>query len=199
MQHIFDYILKNKEWIFSGIGVLVLSAIFVLVRWLFFRGSSQIENDAGGESSGSQPVGESGPDHWQGIRPPGSKYATVTETASSIPGGLQSFSFEYGSRGHAYPLTLKGTTARVEIQFTCRIIDPYKAMFGANEYPLNVLRPRFLSQARGVLERFSLTKLREGRETVAREIMAELSPQFEELGFQLESVTIGAIEKLEHA
>lgn len=178
MQHIFDYILKNKEWIFSGIGIFALYPIFFFGRFLFFRRSSRTENDIGGEPSTHR-------------QKPVKSY--------SIPLGLQSFSFEYGTHGHATPLTLKGTTARAEIQFTCRIVNPYQAMFGANEYALNVLRPKFLSQARGVLERFSLMKLRESRQDVASEVMAQLSPQFGELGVQLESVTIGAIEKLEDA
>jgi hypothetical protein len=33
----FDYILRNKEWIFSGLGVSVLAAIIFLVRWTFSR------------------------------------------------------------------------------------------------------------------------------------------------------------------
>jgi len=121
----------------------------------------------------------------------------MTETRDSIPLGLQSFSFEYGPQGHAKTLTLKGAMVRAEIQFTCRISNPYKALFGANEYALNVLPPRFLSQARSILESYSLTKLRASRQEVSRDIMAKLSPQFEELGVQLESVTIGALDQIE--
>jgi len=157
MRQIIDYILKNKEWIFSGIGVL------------------------------------------QGIVPPQSRYKFVTETSDSIPLGLQSFSFEYGPQGHAKALTLKGAIVRAEIQFTCQITNPYKAMFGANEYALNILPPRFLSQARGILERFPLTRLRAGRQEIAQDIMAQLLPQFEELGVRLESVTIGSLDQIERA
>ena len=121
----------------------------------------------------------------------------MTETSDSIPLGLQSFSFEYGPQGHAKPLTLKGAFVCAKIQFTCRISNPYKAMFGANEYALNVLPPQFLSQARSILEIYSFTKLRASRQEVSHEIMAKLSPQFEELGVQLESVTIGALDKIE--
>jgi len=137
--------------------------------------------------------------HWHGVLPENSKYEFVTETRDSIPAGLQSFSFEYGPHGHAYPLTLKGAFVRAEIQFTCRVTNPYKAMFAANEYALNVLPPKFLTRARAILEQHSLTKLRASRQEVAHEIVAQLSPQFEELGFSLESVTIGAVDKLEHA
>ena len=112
---------------------------------------------------------------------------------------MQSFSFEYGPQGHAKALTLKGTIVRADIQFTCQIANPYKAMFGANEYALNVLPPRFLLEARGILEKFSLTALRADRQEVSRNIVARLSPQFEELRVRLESVTNGALDKIKRA
>jgi len=31
-----DWIIENKEWLFSGIGVFTLSGIFVLIRYVFF-------------------------------------------------------------------------------------------------------------------------------------------------------------------
>jgi regulator of protease activity HflC (stomatin/prohibitin superfamily) len=92
---------------------------------------------------------------------------------------------------------LKEAIVRAEIQFTCRIYNSYKAMFGANEYALNVLPPRFLSQARSILERYSLTELRASRQEVSRDIIAQSQPQFEELGVRLESVTIGALDQIE--
>lgn len=36
MQPIIDYILKNKEWIFSGIGVVALSGMIWFIRLLLF-------------------------------------------------------------------------------------------------------------------------------------------------------------------
>jgi hypothetical protein len=220
MQPIIDYILNNKEWIFSGIGLFALSVMFWFARRLLFPNSPRIDGETGGQlrranrhklyephqstTSKEQGGGSNGapnvvPENWQGIVPPQSRYKFVTETTDSIPLGLQSFSFEYGPQGHAKALTLEGAIVRAEIQFTCRISNPYKALFGANEYALNVLQPKFLSQARGILERFSLTKLRAGRQEVARDIMEQLSPQFEELGVRLESVTIGALDQIEHA
>ncbi|MGH9959777.1 MAG: SPFH domain-containing protein [Pyrinomonadaceae bacterium] len=218
MQLIIDYILKNKEWIFSGIGVFVLTGLIWFLRRLFFSNSPHIDGESGsqlrrefaitplsphqsttsrGQGGGSNGVTNVVPDNWQGIVPPQSRYEFVTETTDSIPLGLQSFSFEYGPQGHAKALTLKGAIVRAEIQFTCRISNPYKAVFSANEYALNVLQPRFLSQARGILERFSLPRLRAGRQEAAREIMAQLSSQFEELGVHLELVTIGALDQIE--
>ena len=67
-------------------------------------------------------------------------------------------------------------------------------MFGANEYALNVLPPRFLVHARNILEGLTLARLRSRRVQVARNIVAQLSPMFEELGVRLESVTIGAVD-----
>src|ERR687884_2234370 len=37
MRAIIDYILKNKEWIFSGIGVLIISGLLLLIRYTFRR------------------------------------------------------------------------------------------------------------------------------------------------------------------
>lgn len=217
MQFIIDYILKNKEWIFSGVGVFVLTGTVWLFRRLFVSNVADTNGASGASSrresrrSGSEPHESKGsrvqagsadvasnvvPDNWQGIVPPQSRYAFVQETSDSIPLGLQTFAFEYGPQGHAKALTLKGTIVRAEIQFTCQIVNPYKAMFSANEYALNVLQPRFLVQARNVLEKFSLTKLREGRQDIAKEIQTQMSPEFLDLGVRLESVTIGALDKI---
>src|SRR5258708_15493957 len=113
-----------------------------------------------------------------------------------MPAGVQSFSFEYGPHGHAHPLLLSNRPVRLEIQFTCQISNPYRAMFAANEYALNVLPTKFLSQARAILEQFSMKKLRDDRLKIAHEVMERLSPQFEELGVRLDSVTLGAIESV---
>jgi hypothetical protein len=195
--------LSNKEWIFSGIGFFILSGIAWLIRYLFFSNSVRTEGKLGGQpqlkfqnkSNNYDKVAEI-PNHWQGIIPPQSSIEYVDEIADSIPGGLQSFSFVYGPRGHSKALILNNTIVQAEIQFTCQVFNPVKAMFGANEYALNVLQPRFLIQSRSILEKFSLKKLRENRNEIAQNILDQLSPQFEELGFHLESVTIGALEQI---
>jgi len=201
MQPIIDYILNNKEWIFSGVGVFAISGAFWFIYHLLFRNSPGHDEESArlseNQGGGSNAVPNVVPTSWQGIVPPQSKYRFVKKTSDSIPLGLQSFSFEYGPHGHATALTLKGAIVRAEIQFTCRVSNPYKALFGANEYALNVLPPRFLLQARSILEGYSLTTLRASREEVSRAIVSKLSPQFEELGVQLESVTMGALEQIE--
>jgi SPFH domain / Band 7 family len=210
----FAWIVANKEWFLSGIGVTV--PLVIVGWWLQQRSSSASQSQHGSRNSVNVQVGKphqsttstdqdgasSGapnvvPEKWQGIVPPQSRYDFVTESTDSIPVGLQSFSFEYGPQGHAKALTLKGAIVRADIQFTCRIVNPYKAIYGANEYALNVLKPRFLSHARDILERLSLTRLRAGRQEVARDIVSQLSPQFKELGVRLESVTIGALDQIE--
>jgi hypothetical protein len=141
--------------------------------------------------------GDAVPRDWQGIFPDESKYEFVTEVRDSIPLGIQTFSFEYGPRGHAKPLSLKGRTSlRTEIQFSCRIVNEVKALFGANEFALNVLQPRFLVLAREILEKYSLAEIRSSRNDVSKEIVMKLSGEFDELGVHLEAVRIGALEKL---
>ena len=34
LKDIFDFLLQNKEWIFSGIGVFILSGIILILRYL---------------------------------------------------------------------------------------------------------------------------------------------------------------------
>jgi hypothetical protein len=212
MRRLIEYILINKQWLFSGLGVFTLSGAFALIRRFFRRRVAQTDGEQLGvhlgevrhghqalRSSGGK--GEDGaegvvPREWQGIRPHPSKYKFVSKTTTEIPLGLQSFSFEYGPQGHAEALILRGGAVRAEIEFTCRIDNPYKALFSANEYALNVLPPRFLLQARNTLEAYSLRKLRESRLEASRAIVATMAPQFQELGVRLESVTIGALERV---
>lgn len=135
------------------------------------------------------------PSHWDIIRPPRSRYRTVTKTATSLP-FRQSCCFEYGPEGHAHPLRLRGGPTRVIIQFTCRIANPVKAMFDLGEDAMNVLPPKFLEQARGVLETHSAAELRNDREAIAAKVQQSANLFFEEHGYFLESVTIGHVEPL---
>ena len=180
MQPMIDYIINNKDWIFSGIGIFALSSLIWLIRHLMFQNSPRNDGESSSKSkerrdelTGAPNVV---PEHWQGILPPQSRYKFKSEHRHSIPLGLQSFSLEYGPQGHANALILKGQVVRAKIQFTCRIVNPEKALFGANEYALNVLPPRFLLEARSILEEYSLVELREERHKVSRDIIANLSP-----------------------
>ena len=115
MWVLIEYILKNKEWLFSGIGVaVVLGAIGFFRRIL--KPSKSGESPRIAHSPRPHKV-----DHWSGIVPPDTKYETVWEEVSAFPIGPISYSFEYGPRGHVYPLRLAGRPTRVEIQFTCQI------------------------------------------------------------------------------
>jgi hypothetical protein len=109
---------------------------------------------------------------------------------------LQSFSYEYGPEGHAKPLILGNALVRAEIEFACRIDNPYKAMYGANDFALNVLPPKFLVQARSILEAYSISKLRECRSEASQAVVAKMAPEFLRLGVRLESVSIGALEQV---
>jgi SPFH domain / Band 7 family len=196
-----NWVIANRDWLFSGVGVVGLLGLLRLAVWLPRRMNQRACAPPDPATSAHEAGRSSGPpstvtDHWQGIRPPNSRFKTVTESVDSIPGGLQLVSLEFGPQGHANSLTLKDAIVRAEIQFTCCIEDAYKVMFGANEYALNVLPPRFLVHARNILEGLTLARLRSRRLQVAREIVAQLSPMFEELGVRLESVTIGAIDEL---
>jgi len=137
------------------------------------------------------------PQHWHGIMPPDSKYSFSTTEESSFPIGEQTISLEYGPRGHAYPLQMKGSLVSAHIAFTCRIVNVSQAIAGADGYALNILPPMFLTAARSVLESATLSQLRNGRERYATDVVNKLKPLFSKHGFHLESVTIGALERLE--
>ena len=38
------WITENKEWLFSGIGVIILSGVFVLIRYIFFGKKKESES-----------------------------------------------------------------------------------------------------------------------------------------------------------
>jgi hypothetical protein len=210
-----EWVVKNKEWLFSGCGVSAILLCFAVVRWTFFRRASEavavspavtlrdgskakdvvgIKGSRGAVEGGSE---DSVPKEWQAIMPSQSKYRFVSETVDHIPLGLQSFSFEYGPQGHARPLVLQDAVVRAEIEFTCRIDNPYLASYRANDYALNVLPPKFLVRARDIIESYSLASLRNSRSEASSAIAAAMAPRFQELGVRLESVAIGALERLE--
>jgi hypothetical protein len=139
-----------------------------------------------------------GPSHWDTVRPRQSRYEIVSETCNSIP-FRNSVSYEYGPQGHVHPLKLRGKPARVVVEFTCRVSNPYRAMFHAGEYAMNVLPPLFLERARGVLEKHSANELRDNRPAIAAAVLQSAIPLFEEYGYILESVTIGDVEPLTFA
>lgn len=200
-----DYILKNKQWIFDGIGVFFLGGFVWLIRRLFFRHSPNVREETAEPSrspnlhKSGDPLDISVPQEWQAILPPETRYGFKSEKRTAIPLGLQSFSFEYAPRGHASPLILKSRTVRAEIEFKCRITNVVKACYAANDFALNVLQPKFLIEARRILEAYSLSKLRASREEVSRKILIALSPEFEQHGVHLESVSLGALERISSA
>ncbi|MBK6949595.1 MAG: hypothetical protein IPH16_17305 [Haliscomenobacter sp.] len=122
---IFDYLLKNKEWLFDGIGIVAISGFFWIARRLFLSKKQKTKQPIDTEPKA---LADNENNVWHGIRPSESRFTTVTEWTDSIPAGLQTFSLEYGPYGHAHPLKLKGTkkgtAIRAEIQFTCQISNP---------------------------------------------------------------------------
>lgn len=203
MSRAVEYILSNKEWIFSGCGLLVFSALIWLLRILFFtkgdgrRGEARNMSNSEIASVRTTERQNEVPRHWHGIMPPDSKYHFSSSEESSFPAGEQTISLEYGPRGHAYPLQMKGALVSAHIAFTCRIVNAYQAIAGADDYAMNILPPMFLTVARSVLEPATLPQLRNGRERYATDVLNKLKPLFSKHGIQLESVTIGALERVD--
>jgi hypothetical protein len=199
LSEVWAWVLQNREWLFSGIGVLFISVLFSVFQ---FRGQSKGRNEQSVQKRES--VNQSSPardeipqkDYWAGIAPENSKYASVESISNSIPIGIQSFTFEYSPNGHAREIQLHGARASVHIQFTCQIKNPMKAISLGNDYALNFLCPRFLVIARGVLESGTVSSLRENREEFSSRILDRARSEFETYGIDLLSVTLGDIRKL---
>lgn len=181
---------------FAGAGIVLLAGAVLH----FAKASpSGKEGDALGSRTRNTADRSEGeiPAHWQGVLPEQSRFRIVSRTSDSIPLGLQTFSLEYGPRGHARPLNLiDGVAARAEVQFSCLIVNPYKAMFSANQYALDVLQPQFLVRAREILEKYSLASIRTSREEISKQVISALSSEFESLGVRLSSVAVGSVEQV---
>jgi hypothetical protein len=125
-----DYIIVNREWIFSGIGVAVLLSIMSGLKFLLRKRKQEpAVMKEGAPKSSSAPVvppkSNQMPPHWQGIIPEGSKYQITTEMRDYIQMGLQIFTFEYGPDGHSKPIRFSdGSFGRLVIMFTCEISNP---------------------------------------------------------------------------
>ncbi|UEG49619.1 SPFH domain-containing protein [Ferruginibacter lapsinanis] len=191
IQTVIDYIIKNKEWIFSGIGIFVFTGILWLLRKIFIPSATKGIRQPTSNEEKDPPS-----NHWQAIAPPNSRYKTVTKKSSSIPGGIQTIALEYDTHGHAYPLNLKGSLVRAEIAFECRLNNAYKAVYEGNEYALNFLPAQFLIKAREILENYTLRKILDNREMIATEITEKLKEHFDKYGFTLLHISIGALNKI---
>jgi hypothetical protein len=196
-----SYIVTNKEWIFSGLGVAILLGFISLVKT--FVGRKKVTSTAQERVVPSppreQPQSRSIPSHWQGIMPEGSKYEIVTGMRDYIQLGPQNLTFEYGPSGHAKPLRFSdGSFGQLVIMFTCEVINPYLATFAAGgDFALNVLPPKFLVGAREILEKTTAAAIRRNREEVSSKIQAKMAPEFEALGVRLMGVSIDSIDRLE--
>jgi hypothetical protein len=197
-----DYIVVNKEWIFSGVGMVVLVGIMSGLKSLLWRPNQKPATKESApkpsptlEQRKSNPM----PSHWQGIIPEGSKYQINTEMRDYIQMGPQTYTFEYGPSGHAKPIRFSdGSLGQLVIMFTCEISNPYLAAFAAGgEFALNVLPAKFLVGAREILEKTAAAAIRRNREDVSARIRTKMMPEFEAVGVRLINVSIDSIDKLE--
>ena len=190
VSEIWNVIVENREWLFSGLGIVLLGLFFSVFRQTD-KASSKTSNSKEGNKAAQ--IETSSP-YWHGITPDKSKYALTSEKQSSLPVSVQTFSFEFAPRGHAKPLSFQGKQASLTIQMDCRIVNPIKAIYEGGDYALNFLQPRFLTRAREVLEKKSLTTLRNNREIIATEILKNAEKEFLEHGVELQNVRIDSIE-----
>jgi len=110
MAAFLKYVLANKEWLFSGAGLVVLTGVGGLLRCMFLGRARETPSCTSANRAEKQQSDQAGapatpgaaqrvPREWQAILPAQSKYNFVSEERSEIPLGLQSFFFVYGPRG----------------------------------------------------------------------------------------------------
>jgi len=182
MQPTIEFILKNKEWLFSGIGVFVLSGVALLLRHLLFpmkHGSDATQiRDNGKQETHSQKKVEY------------RDYINVKETYE-LP-------FDDGYK--TKPLILAdGTVCRMDTQLVMEVSNATKAFDTWKEdHPLNLLSPVISSRVHQLLEASTFAEVRARRKEFEEELLTELQSDFGKRGFKLESFIIGAVEPIGH-
>lgn len=176
---ILNWLSENKQWVFSGIGVLVLSGLGSVIR-LAFRGRSR----SGARAEAERPQASV------------SKAANSTMT-DSIPLTTQTLNLMFDARGNAPPLTMKdGKKARAEVHLAWKVVNPYLFCFSAKDHPFDVLVPLLLARTRENLEGLKLDDPRAQRREAETHIKEMLVNDFKKRGIEIESILFGAVEEL---
>jgi hypothetical protein len=74
------------------------------------------------------------------------------------------------------------------VSFESQVVNPMRALYGAQEFALNPLQDYFSEVARNVLEQRSESYIRKNRSAMADEILALVRNKIESLGVRVLSV-----------
>jgi len=182
---ILKWISENKQWVFSGVGVFIIAAVASMVRWIL-AGRGQRPSRATPTSEAT--VGRPAADHSEG------------ELTDEIPLTTQTLNLSFDDHGGVHALTMSdGKRVRAEVHLAWRVINPYLFCFSSKDHPFDVLVPLLLSRLRGFMEGLTLDDARARRRETEHRVTQELGLEFEKRGIKLESITIGAMEKVNRA
>jgi len=179
---ILKWISENKQWVFSGVGVFIVAAVASMVRWILSgRGQRPSRTTPTSEAT----VGRPAADHSKG------------ELTDEILLTTQTLNLSFDDHRGVYALTMSdGKRVCAEVHLAWRVINPYLFCFSSKDHPFDVLVPLLLSRLRGFMEGLTLDDARARRCEVEHRITQELGLEFEKRGIKLESITIGAMEKV---
>jgi len=170
----------NKQWVFSGIGVLALSGLGSVIRFAF-RGRRPGGDGAGTIRNPEPSVSES----------------VKSATTGSIPVSTQTLNLSFDTGGSSPPLTMMdGKKARAEIHLAWKVVNPYLFCFSSNGHPFDVLVPLLLARTRELMESLKLDDARSRRRESETRITEILIDDFGKRGIKIESVLLGAVEEL---
>lgn len=176
-SELLGWIMVNKEWLFSGVGVFALGGVFALMR----RRSPE---HASGATVASASVTSSQPS--QALEP---------KRTTSIPIMTQKTSVVLGKHPNFPPLVFSGEVcAFAEVSIDWRVLNPLQFMNHANdEHPMDPLVLKLVGNLRLMLEEQSIQEARRLRSEIAAKARENLAPLFKERGIVLEAVDIGAL------
>lgn len=114
----------------------------------------------------------------------------------SIPLTPLSYSLRFDAQKPGGALTLAdGTTARMDLEVVCRIVNPYLAVFGTTDaHFMDTLAPVIYSRVHQLVEAHSLPSARAARKQTEALLRTELEPEFKKFGVTIEGLFIGALE-----
>lgn len=175
-SEVLGWLTANKEWMFSGIGVTTLVAVWDLFR----RRENRLPISSTHEPTAPDRTGS------QDARP---------ELTDSIPITTQTSSVVLGQHFDFPPLVLQGEIlACAEISIDWRVTNPFKFIMHAHdEHPVDALMQKSVGQLRLLIEDHNLSDVRRLRPDIAQKAKEKMAPLFEERGIVLEAINVGAV------
>jgi regulator of protease activity HflC (stomatin/prohibitin superfamily) len=188
------WISENKQWLLSGLGVVIITAVLSIVRRWILAGFSIVRrwilSGRGQRPSPATPISEA----TVGRPSVGHNEGELTD---EIPLTTQTLNLSFGDHRGAHALTMSdGQRVRAEVHLAWRVINPYRFLFSSKDHPFDVLVPLLLSRLRGFMEGLTFDHARARRREAEDRVTQDLGLEFDKRGIKLESVTIGAMEKV---